>query len=200
MFACDFLFLDIIKDSNTLSENNSTSTCNTSLMPSHSCFPEQIKNCIDSGAKITKLPQNSFDVVIFCLLLSYLPAKAQRWTCCLNAHKLLKDNGLLIIITPDSSHQNKNMAMIKSWKIAIESIGFLRWKYHKDNHTHCMAFRKTTVCTEKYSEKTEGTHEMLYIHQDLDEDFAEEDNFSQVSDAEEDTSSLAEGFNALPFA
>ena len=41
---------------------------------------------------------------------------------------------------------------------------------------------------------------MLYIHQDLDEDFAEEDNFSQVSDAEEDTSSLAEGFNALPFA
>jgi hypothetical protein len=171
-------------------------------MPSHSCFPEQIQNCIDNGTKITNLPQNSFDVVVFCLLLSYLPAKAQRWTCCLKAHKLLKDNGLLIIITPDSSHQNKNMAMIKSWKTAIESIGFLRWKYHKDHHTHCMAFRKKTICTGNEAEGAprKCPHEMLYIHQDLDENFEEEGNCSKEVNGVEDTGSLAEGFDALPFS
>ena len=113
-------------------------------------------------------------MVAFCLLLSYLPAKEQRWQCCLKAHQLLKVNGLLIIITPDSSHQNKNMPMIKSWKAAIESIGFLRWKYHKDNHTHCMAFRKKTSCplADNENEKAEVCpQEMLYIHQELDENF-----------------------------
>lgn len=162
MLACDFLCLDIVNGSNVLNKNASA----MGSMNGDSCLPELIRNCIENGCKISQLPQNSFDVVVFCLLLSYLPAKAQRWTCCTKAHKLLKDNGLLILVTPDSSHQNKNMAMIKSWKTAIESIGFLRWKYHKDDHTHCMAFRKIQPCNNWKTE--EDLSEMLYIHQDLD--------------------------------
>ena len=55
---------------------------------------------------------------------------------------LLKVNGLLLVITPDSKHQNRNVPMMKRWKVAIESIGFVRWRYVKHNHAHCMAFRK----------------------------------------------------------
>jgi hypothetical protein len=201
VFSCDFLFVDIIEQSNSSASGESDLTCPEymSTMPG---FPKLISNCIDSGSKITKLPQNSFDVVVFCLLLSYFPARIQRWTCCLKAHQLLKDDGLLLIITPDSSHQNKNMAMIKSWKIAIESIGFIRWKYHKDSHTHCMAFRKKTVCRCKFNAETEleAPHEMLYIHQEFDENLAEEESCSKVVCTEEETSGLAEGFDVLPFA
>ena len=94
------------------------------------------------------------------------------------------------------------MAMIKSWKIAIEGIGFLRWKYHKDDHTHCMAFRKKTVCCEKFNAESgvEAPHELLYIHQELDQNFTEEDGCSKVVYTKEKTTELAEGFDALPFA
>ena len=94
------------------------------------------------------------------------------------------------------------MAMIKSWKIAIEGIGFSRWKYHKDDHTHCMAFRKKTVCCEKFNAESgvEAPHELLYIHQELDQNFTEEDGCSKVVYTKEKTTELAEGFDALPFA
>lgn len=155
-------------------------------------FPAHIQRYLSEELIIKALPRESFDVVVFCLLLTYLPSRQQRWQCCLKAHKLLKENGLLLIITPDSSHQNKNMVMIKSWKAAIESIGFFRWKYHKASHTHCMAFRKTKVC--KAACVGMGP-EMLYIHQDF-EVIHDESNEEHASYNEK---SLAEGFNALPF-
>ena len=94
---------------------------------------------------IVSFPQHYFDIVVFCLLLSYLPSPHQRWMCCTKSHKLLKTNGLLIVITPDSKHQNRNVPMMKRWKAAIESIGFKRWRYAKHDHAHCMAFRKLDV-------------------------------------------------------
>ena len=32
--------------------------------------------------------------------------------------------------------------MMRSWKTAIEALGFRRWRYVKLDHLHCMAFRK----------------------------------------------------------
>ena len=84
----------------------------------------------------------SFAVVVFSLLLSYFPAPLQRLRCCINAFHLLQIHGILVIITPDSSHQNKNMTFIKSWQLALESLGFSKWKYEKRRHLHCIAFRK----------------------------------------------------------
>lgn len=34
---------------------------------------------------------------------------------------------------------------MKCWKANIEALGFHRWKYDKETHLHCMAFRKTTL-------------------------------------------------------
>jgi hypothetical protein len=54
-------------------------------------------------------------------------------------------NVLLLIVTPDSHKQHRNAPMIKSWKKAIESLGFVRWHYIKLKHLHCMAFRKVQL-------------------------------------------------------
>lgn len=84
----------------------------------------------------------SFAVIVFSLLLSYLPAPAQRLKCCFNAFHILQPHGILVIVTPDSSHQNKNMKFIKSWQWALEGLGFSKWKYEKRRHLHCISFRK----------------------------------------------------------
>lgn len=121
---------------------------------------------------VNSLPEESFDVVLFSLLLEYLPSPEPRWLCCNNAHKLLKLNGLLLIITPDSKHVNHNAHQMKSWKMAIEFIGFRRWRYVKLKHLHCMAFRKTQT-KKPYCSKCNSSdlvknnwRDMLYIPQD----------------------------------
>ncbi|XP_037272709.2 S-adenosylmethionine sensor upstream of TORC1 isoform X1 [Rhipicephalus microplus] len=88
------------------------------------------------------LRESSFQVVVFCLVLEYLPSCTQRWSFCRKAASLLKPNGLLFIVTPDSKHQQRNAAMIASWRKALEHIGLLRVRYEKRQHLHCMAFRK----------------------------------------------------------
>ncbi|KAM8936569.1 S-adenosylmethionine sensor upstream of mTORC1 isoform 1-T1 [Lycaon pictus] len=157
-------------------------------------FLKQLKNPIDS------LPGELFHVVVFSLLLSYFPSPYQRWICCKKAHELLVLNGLLLIITPDSSHQNRHAMMMKSWKIAIESLGFKRFKYSKFSHMHLMAFRKTSLKTtsDLVSRNYPG---MLYIPQDFNS--IEEEEYSNPScyvrsDIEDEQ--LAYGFTELPDA
>ena len=117
---------------------------------------------------ITHIEASSYDIVVFSLLLSYLPSTEQRLQCCVNAHKVLCLHGVLLVITPDSSHQNRHAGMMKDWKQCIESIGFHRWRYVKDTHLHCMAFRKTRVNAD-YGVCL-STHHMLYIPQDSNEE------------------------------
>lgn len=108
---------------------------------------------------------DSYDVVVFSLLLSFFPCPLQRLLCCCRAHQVLRLHGLLLVVTPDSSHQNKHAHMMKDWKACIEAIGFHRWKYWKDTHLHCMAFRKIMPTREDYSELEQRCHQ-LYIPQD----------------------------------
>lgn len=91
---------------------------------------------------VGSLPACSFHAVIFSLLLEYMPSPAQRWMCCVKAYQLLQYSGLLVIVTPDSHSQHRNAPMIRSWKTALEALGFFRWRYVKLQHLHCMAFRK----------------------------------------------------------
>lgn len=114
---CDFLKLEVIP------ENHKKPTGNVS-------------------SPLKSLPENSFQAVVFCLVLEYLPSCMQRWSFCKKAASLLRPNGLLFIITPDSKHQQRNAAMIASWRKALENIGLLRLRYEKRQHLHCMAFRK----------------------------------------------------------
>jgi 25S rRNA (adenine2142-N1)-methyltransferase len=112
------------------------------------------------------LPVDHFHVIVFSLLLEYFPSAHQRWICCLKANRTLKTDGILVVITPDSSHVNKRALQMKSWKKALEIyLGFKRWKYEKLPHIHCMAFRKVKSVAKDVSDFSE-VHGLLYIPQD----------------------------------
>lgn len=149
---------------------------------------------------IDSLPAQLFNVVVFSLLLSYFPSPYQRWICCKKAHELLELHGLLLIITPDSSHQNRHALMMRSWRVAVESLGFKRYKYVKYSHMHLIAFRKVSLATTS-DLVSQNYPEMLYIPQDFNA--AEEDEGPDTaaalqvrSDGEDDQ--IAWGFNELP--
>ncbi|XP_037788454.1 S-adenosylmethionine sensor upstream of mTORC1-like isoform X1 [Penaeus monodon] len=103
---------------------------------------EEMNKKSDKSNTIRFLRKGFFDVVVFCLLLEYLPSPKQRFRCCEKAYNLLKPNGLLCIITPDSKHQNANVHLYKLWKITLGFLGFSRIKYEKQTHFHGMVFRK----------------------------------------------------------
>lgn len=182
---------------NSLSDNTNDSRTEERLPSMTKLFPYS-QECCDikgflSSQEISELPGAYFHVVIFSLLLSYFPAPVQRWTCCIKAHQLLAVNGILIIITPDSSHQNRNVEMIKSWKVAIESIGFVRWRYLKDTHVHCMVFRKVSPCHHSCSKtcsckiSVSVSPDMLYMRQDFSEDKTSDNDKVNEDDNETNT-------------
>lgn len=70
--------------------------------------PVAEKTVIENNS-VSSLGKSSYDCVIFCLLLEYLPVPSMRFDACQKAVQLLKDYGILFIITPDSSHQAKNL-------------------------------------------------------------------------------------------
>lgn len=117
---------------------------------------------------LSQLPGEAYDVVVFSLLLSYLPSTTQRMTCCVNAHKVLQLHGLLLIVSPDSSHQNRHAALMTDWRRCIEAVGFHRWKYVKQTHLHSMAFRKT--CSVTNLSAAMANHHLLVIPQDSHEE------------------------------
>lgn len=95
-----------------------------------------------NSKKISEMFEETFDAVVFSLLLEYLPTSEQRICCCQKAYQLLKTEGLLIIITPDSKHVGANAKLMKTWRYALALMGFGRIKYEKLEHISCMAFRK----------------------------------------------------------
>ena len=131
---CDFLNATIASRSYEIAKGDCASNWGT-------------KEVLNHRNEVLAFEEQSFDVVVFCLLLSYFPHPEQRLKCCFNAHKILHLHGLLLVITPDSSHQNKHAVMMKQWKAGIEGLGFSRWKYSKEEHLHCMAFCKVTNIT-----------------------------------------------------
>lgn len=93
--------------------------------------------------EIDQLQINFYDIVIFCLLLEYLPTSSLRIKCCEKAYQVLRTEGILIIITPDSSSQHRNAQQIKCWKWTLAMLGFRRIKVEKLKNLSCMVFRKS---------------------------------------------------------
>ncbi|KAK3800711.1 hypothetical protein RRG08_003117 [Elysia crispata] len=166
VYQCDFLKLELIP-----SLAHSPSSDDLDLVPLTSKLgltPEP------TASPMTQLPRASFQVVVFSLLLEYLPASVQRWACCVKAHSLLVPHGLLLIVTPDSNSACRNAPMMKSWREALEHLGFQRWKYHKMEHVHCMAFRK--VRDELPEHFPESVEKLLYIPQDFSDACYDDDH------------------------
>lgn len=100
----------------------------------------------EDGRAVEQLAEESFDAVVFSLLLEYFPCPEQRYSCCQRAYKLLKPGGILLVITPDSNHVGANAKVMKSWRLVLSKLGFMRIVYEKSRHLHCLGFRK---CVDK---------------------------------------------------
>lgn len=85
---------------------------------------------------------SKYDIVVFSLLLEYMPTSGQRMICCQKAYELLRPEGVLIVITPDSKHEGANARLMKNWRYTLAGMGFSRIKIQKMEHITCMAFRK----------------------------------------------------------
>ncbi|CAK9829382.1 S-adenosylmethionine sensor upstream of mTORC1 [Anthophora retusa] len=160
----------------------------------------------DDSQEVLQLPESSFDVVVFSLFLEYLPCPKQRYACCKKAYDLLQNGGILFIVSPDSKHVNANVKIIKSWRYVLSKLGFMRIKYEKLRHMHCMVFRK---CVFKYvatrwADLQRPNHDdalykdvtSIYIPQDFRSVSREnEEHVKEEYDSDEVTSM----FNELPF-
>ncbi|XP_018335364.1 S-adenosylmethionine sensor upstream of mTORC1 [Agrilus planipennis] len=120
---------------------------------------------------IKELQDCSFHIVVFSLLLEYLPSPEQRLNCCLNAYKVLQHEGILLIITPDSKHVGSNAKIMLTWRFILSEIGFSRIKYEKLPYLHCMAFRKSININiaKRWAQlqDNEKFYKNMYIPQDL---------------------------------
>ncbi|XP_054012857.1 S-adenosylmethionine sensor upstream of mTORC1 isoform X1 [Hylaeus anthracinus] len=99
----------------------------------------------DDKEEMLQLAESSYDVIVFSLFLEYLPCPKQRYVCCKKAYDLLQSRGILYIISPDSKHVSANAKLIKSWRYVLSKLGFMRIKYEKLRHIHCMIFRKCVL-------------------------------------------------------
>lgn len=160
VMKCDFLSVSIVDPPEKSDTGYETSSATTPSTPNSSASP------VSEGSPTSSLIRGSYQVVVFSLFLSYLPECRQRLRCCVRAHELLCVHGLLLVVTPDSSHQNRHVAMMRSWKTSIEAIGFHRYRYTKQTHLHCMAFRKTSAHTRTLDSLDQSLWDGLYIPQD----------------------------------
>lgn len=167
-----------------------------------------------SVPSLHSLPREAFHVVVFSMLLEYMPTPRQRWTCCMKAADLLLPGGLLLVVTPDSKHQSHNVAMIKSWCRALSHLNLRRIKYSKEPHLHCLAFRKDACgccarkdlgrgdrsvrCPDLCACNTESLSKMMYIPQDF-HDYEKEASVRFIPRPDADDGIVREAFGELPF-
>lgn len=143
--------------------------------------------------RLNHLPSQYFDVVVFSLLLEYLPSSEQRIKCVQNAYEVLDNEGLLVIITPDSKHVGANAKLMKNWRYTISLMGFNRIVFEKMEHVTCMIFRK---CIDKsVSIRWANLHKEEYMTEQLNipQDFNEfEESLGEKCEGErvEDSESL----------
>ena len=178
VYRCDFLQLDVVEP----------------LQLAPDTIDTYLQTMLRSP--IERLPRDCFHVIVFSLLLEYLPAPHQRWQCCQKAQRLLMVDGLLLIVTPDSHSQHRNAPMMRSWKGAIESLGFRRCRYIKQEHLHCLAFRKIESDDNVVGGSSDP--DMLYIPQDTNNADGDQSKAVTASTAEQDAVMLADAFKELP--
>ncbi len=136
VFQCDFLEVNVDE------LEKETDSCGTCLKTGSNCKVGAIQT--GSYNKIMTLSRSSFEVVVFSFFLEYLADPKQRVESCRKAHLLLKTNGLLFILRPDSSRvtPGRNSILMKKMKIGMALLGFKRLYFEKLEHLWCMAFKR----------------------------------------------------------
>ncbi|KAG5504431.1 hypothetical protein JKF63_04883 [Porcisia hertigi] len=96
-------------------------------------FGSHLCNARDSGRgdaahnplTATAVRLESYDVIFFCLLLSYIPTPRLRFLACVHAFLALKEGGLLVIVSTRTQGPRRRKWM-DEWSACLASIGFQR--------------------------------------------------------------------------
>ncbi|XP_050101376.1 S-adenosylmethionine sensor upstream of mTORC1 [Anopheles aquasalis] len=156
-----------------------------------------------SHEQVDVLPKEYFDAIVFSLLLEYLPSPEQRMRCCLNAYQMLRPEGILLIITPDSRHQGANAKLMKNWRYTLAGIGFTRIKIEKLEHVTCMVFRRSLF--PEVGQRWCAIHReaymmpVLHIPQDFNESSSNGSIPGDGQRTEADDVDIRDAFAGLPF-
>ncbi|ETN64853.1 hypothetical protein AND_003394 [Anopheles darlingi] len=152
---------------------------------------------------VDALPKQYYDAIVFSLLLEYLPSPDQRMHCCRNAYEMLRPEGILLIITPDSRHQGANAKLMKNWRYTLAGIGFTRIKIEKLEHVTCMVFRRSLFpeVGQRWCAINREAYMMpvLNIPQDFNESPSKEAAPSAEQRTEADDVDIRDAFAGLPF-
>lgn len=96
-----------------------------------------------SAGKLHSLEQASFDVITMSLVLSYIPHPLMRTKMVAKARALLKEPGMLCLVTPHSTDRAKGSepaSQLNEWQRAIEALGFKQYRRSRLHSTHALAF------------------------------------------------------------
>ncbi|KAK3232784.1 hypothetical protein CYMTET_56880 [Cymbomonas tetramitiformis] len=96
-----------------------------------------------SAGKLLSLEQASFDVITMSLVLSYIPHPLMRTQMVAKARALLKEPGMLCLVTPHSTDRAKGSepaSQLNEWQRAIEAVGFKQYRRSRLHSTHALAF------------------------------------------------------------
>jgi len=77
---------------------------------------------------LRELPAAFFDVIVFSLVLSYIPSAEKRTEAVWKARRLLRPGGLLLIITPFSTIRLTNsiqLPIMREWRTAMEAMALV---------------------------------------------------------------------------
>ncbi|KAK9298278.1 hypothetical protein QLX08_008296 [Tetragonisca angustula] len=161
---------------------------------------------VSNKQEILQLPENHFQVVVFSLFLEYLPCPKQRYLCCKKAYDLLQFGGIFFIISPDSKHVHANAKFMKSWRYILSKLGFMRIKYEKLHHIHCIMFRKCVfkqVATRWANLQILPQNDPLFLNDTsiyIPQDFRKVSNEIKKQEKQEyDTNEVMTMFSELPF-
>lgn len=88
-----------------------------------------------------RIAAESYDGVIFCLLLSYLPSPALRYLACLHAFLALKEGGLLVLLST-RTQGSRRVPWVEQWIATIETIGFERVHVQTREKIVILSFKK----------------------------------------------------------
>merc|ERR1712013_105577 len=107
--------------------------------------PETLLEDCGNRAEVKCLKRAGYHVVIFCLLLEYLPSADLRLKAVEKAIEALTEGGVLCIVTPDSCHQARNSDQLSSWKLGLGILGLSKVTYTKSKHFHGLVYRKPSI-------------------------------------------------------
>jgi len=84
--------------------------------------------------RLDLLAAGSFDVVVFSLLLSYIPSPERRAEAVWKARRLLRVGGLLLVVTPHSTIRKSNSShhpILREWREAFGQMALTFVKTEK---------------------------------------------------------------------